>query len=181
MFVSFISSQLSQLLPFNHTDQVDISRASLAAGWGRRAGCAFVNETCINSDGQVPARYGEFFCNTNPSLDVDGFAEDIDGCTADLSKKAACSIGQYEGELPNEYQYFHFTYGSNVGGKDPFMDYCPVYNGFTNGMCSDPENEALIRVDRMERFGERNSRCVAGYVTSRRTALCLRIACAIEE
>jgi len=62
------------------------------------------------------------------------------------------------------------------------MDYCPVFNGFTNGMCSDPENEALIRVDTMERFGERNSRCISGYLKStRRTAYCLRIACAVED
>jgi len=172
---------VTEFFSFAPTDQVDLSRASLAGGWGRRAGCAFVNETCINSEGQVPDSYGDFFCSTDPALDSDGFATDIDGCTADLSRKAACSIGQYEGELPNEYQYFHFTYGSNVGGSDPFMDYCPVFHGFSNGMCSDPENEALIRVDRMERFGERNSRCVAGLLTSRRTALCLRIACAIEE
>jgi len=160
------------------SDQVDLSRASVAAGWGRRAGCAFVNETCINAEGQVPESYSDFFCNTNADLDVEGFATDIHGCTPDLSRKAACSLGLYEGELPNEYQYFHFTYGSNVGGSDPFMDYCPVFNGFTNGMCSDPENEALIRVDMMERFGERNSRCVK---TTRSTALCLRIACAVEE
>ena len=161
--------------------QVDLSRASLSANWGRGAGCAFVEETCISEDGQVPPSYEPFFCNNAPKIDSGGFATDIQGCTPDLSRKAACSIGQYEGELPPEYQYFHFTYGANVGGSDPLMDYCPVFSGFSNGRCSDPENEALIRVNRMEKFGTRNSRCLSGHVRTGKTALCLPIACVVED
>lgn len=158
--------------------QVDLSRSSLAVGWGRGAGCAFVEETCIDAEGNVPPSYESFFCNDSTELDRDGFAIQVNGCTADLSKKASCSIGLYDGELPNEYQYFNFT---NLGGSDPFMDYCPVFSGFTNGLCTDRENEAVIRVDRMERFGERNSRCIAGRLAKKKTALCLRIACAVED
>jgi Leishmanolysin len=105
--------------------QVDLSRASLAPSWGRGSGCAFVEETCIGQDGQVPQRLDSLFCNNAPrGVSQPGFATDIDGCTPDLLRKAACSMGQYEGELPAQYQYFNGTYGSNIGGSDPFMDYC---------------------------------------------------------
>jgi len=161
--------------------QVDLSRAAHASGWGRAAGCDFVEEPCINEDGQVPPSFADSFCDRSPEMDTGGYANTIDGCTPDLSKKAACSLDVYKGELPNEYQYFHFTLGSNIGGSDPFMDYCPTYSGFSNGLCSDPDNERLIRVDPIERFGERNSRCVAGEVTTGKTALCLRIACVVED
>jgi hypothetical protein len=161
--------------------QVDLSRASVATGWGRGAGCPFVFQPCISPDGKVPSGFESYFCNDNPVIDGDGFAVDINGCTADLSRKAACSIGRYNGTLPKAYRYFGDTLGSDVGGSDPFMDYCPVFDGFSNGLCSDPENEALIRIDRMERFGERNSRCIAGEVNAGRTALCLRIACVVED
>jgi len=181
--------------------QVDLSRTSMAAGWGRAAGCDFVEETCIH-DGQVPPRFGSFFCNqASESDDDDGsVSSEIHGCTPDLSRKAACALDSYEGELPPEYQYFNFMYGANVGGNDPFMDYCPVYAGFANGLCSDPQNEAAIKVNLVERIGRRNSRCLAGTVQTDKTgtgdnqtvasqstqgtdqtALCLPIACVVED
>jgi hypothetical protein len=162
--------------------QVDLSRSSLSASWGRGAGCAFVEENCINNDGQVPPSYEPYFCNEGPGIDSEGYATEINGCTPDLSRKASCSIGQYISELPPEYQYFNFTHGANVGGSDAFMDYCPVFSGFSNGLCSDHNNEALIRVNRMEKIGSRNSRCLAGQDrNSAKTALCLPIACVVED
>lgn len=176
--------------------QVDLSRASLSVGWGRAAGCEFVDDTCIQSeDGQVPSTFNSFFCNQAPR---DSSASvDIQGCTTDLSRKASCSMDSYDGELPPEYQYFSVKYGSNVGGTDPFMDYCPVYAGFTNGLCSDAENESLIKVNVIERFGRRNSRCLSGTLSrssidestpdslpntvTEATALCLPIACVVED
>jgi hypothetical protein len=162
--------------------QVDLSRSSLSASWGRGAGCAFVEENCINNDGQVPPSYEPYFCNEGPGIDSEGYATEINGCTPDLSRKASCSIGQYVSELPPEYQYFNFTHGANVGGSDAFMDYCPVFSGFSNGLCSDQRNEALIKVNRMEKIGSRNSRCLAGQDKSfTKTALCLPIACVVED
>lgn len=161
--------------------QVDLSRAASPPGWGRAAGCDFVDQPCINAEGQVPVPFQDTFCNERPAVDADGFATDLSGCTPDLTKKAACSIERYDGALPSAYQYFNGTYGSNVGGRDPLMDYCPVFSGFANGLCSDADNEALVQVDKIERFGDRNSRCIPGLVSSRRTALCLRIACVVED
>lgn len=162
--------------------QVDLSRTALSASWGRGAGCAFVEENCIGDDGQVPTSYEPYFCNEHPGIDAEGFATEINGCTPDLTRKAACSIGKYVSELPVEYQYFNFTYGANVGGSDAFMDYCPVFSGFSNGLCSDEKNEALIRVNQMEKIGGRNSRCLAGYGNGiEKFALCLPIACVVED
>jgi hypothetical protein len=156
--------------------QVDLSKASLASGWGRGAGCAFVEEPCVDQNGQVPPGLDSIFCSSQTT----GYRS-LDGCTHDLLKKASCLLDQYQEQLPTAYQYFNHTYGSNVGGPDPFVDYCPFYAGFSNGLCSDGSNEALIKVSPMERVGSRNSRCLAGQSAFGKTALCLRIGCIVED
>ena len=163
--------------------QVDLSNAEVAAGWGRGAGCSFANETCIGKNGEVPPQNTPFFCNDIPSEFSRSDATEIHGCTSDLSRKAVCSMGQYDLDLPWEYQYFHDTYGSDVGGSDALMDYCPIYNGFDNGACATFANQQYVKVDDVERFGQRNSRCLLGSRGNRfsQTALCLPIACVIED
>ncbi|KAL3942744.1 MAG: hypothetical protein SGBAC_003119 [Bacillariaceae sp.] len=165
--------------------QVDLNYAQVAAGWGRGSGCSFVNDTCIGEHGQVPPRNAPFFCNEIPSPQKSRTAAlDIHGCTPDLSRKATCSIGQYEHELPPQFQYFNETYGANVGGSDPFLDYCPVYNGYANGLCSDSSNERIMKSSSLETFGTRNSRCLIGDLSGRqedKVALCLPIACVVED
>jgi len=156
--------------------QVDLSRASVAASWGRGAGCPFVEEPCIGQDGEVSPGLDSLFCSSQTS----GMLS-LDGCTHDLLKKASCRMDQYTEQLPQAYQYFNHTYGSNVGGPDPYVDYCPVYTGFYNGMCSDRNNEAFIKVSPMERVGSPNSRCLAGVLPFGKTALCLRIACVVND
>ena len=103
--------------------QVDLSNADVASGWGRGAGCSFVNDTCITENGEVPPQNAPFFCNEVPSTGF-SMSQNINGCTPDLSRKATCSIGQYELALPPAYQYFNSTYGADVGGSDSFMDFC---------------------------------------------------------
>jgi Leishmanolysin len=165
--------------------QVDLSQADVAPGWGRGAGCSFVNDTCVSTTtGEVPPQNAPFFCNeiSTPT----GFSltpQDIHGCTPDLSRKAKCSIGQYDLDLPAAYQYFNNTYGADVGGSDSLMDFCPVYAGFENGLCSSAESANVIRAVDIERFGQRNSRCLTGNAIpfQRTMALCLPIACVIED
>jgi Leishmanolysin len=107
--------------------QVDLSNADVASGWGRGAGCNFVNDTCINANGEVPPQNAPFFCNeiASPTLTL---SSNIHGCTPDLSRKATCSIGQYDLDLPPAYQYFNSTYGADVGGSDTFMDFCVSFS-----------------------------------------------------
>lgn len=177
--------------------QVDLSRADYPSSWGRGAGCDFVSQPCVSEDGKVLPSAQQFFCTQKPSntSSVDEtFSSEIQGCTSDLSRKASCSLGKYAGELPREYQYFKNEYGAEFGGSDPFMDYCPVYAGFSNGLCSDSSSEALIRVSSVERFGRRDSRCLSSQVKVKQesstgndgiqvgtTALCLPIACVVED
>jgi hypothetical protein len=163
--------------------QVDLSNAEVAAGWGRGAGCNFAHDTCIGKNGEVSPQNAPFFCNEVPTELSRSVATDIHGCTPDLSRKAVCSMGQYDLDLPSEYQYFHDTYGSDVGGADALMDYCPVYSGFDNGACANIESRDFVEVDGVETFGVRNSRCLIGSRGTRfsRTALCLPIACVIED
>ena len=137
--------------------QVDLSNANVASGWGRGAGCNFVNDTCINEFGDVPLQNAPFFCNDIVNDLIPGLtsAQQIHGCTPDLSRKARCSIGQYDLDLPSAYQYFNYAYGSHVGGSDTLMDFCPVYDGYDNGLCSSPESESVIKANDVERFGLR--------------------------
>ena len=162
--------------------QVDLSMADVAAGWGRGTGCGFVQDECIGKNGQVPPQNQPFFCNEIPSAYSRSVASDIHGCTPDLSRKALCSIGRYDLALPQPYQYFLDTYGSDVGGNDPYMDYCPVYSGFVNGLCSSTDDGLALQASPIERFGIRNSRCLVGNLHSQsKTALCLPIACVVED
>lgn len=182
--------------------QVDLSRATSAASWGRAAGCDFVEQTCIH-DGEVPPEYESFFCNTKAHVQDGDFSADIHGCTSDLSRKASCSLHELDASsLPDAYQYFE---NLPIGGNDPFGDFCPVYAGFENGLCSDEDNEAFIQVNYIERFGRKNSRCLSGNLLRmnedyfkdsssssdeippasmdilEQTALCLPIACVVED
>ncbi len=161
--------------------QVDLSRTTYSASWGRAAGCSFVNDTCVSEYGEIAEANTQFFCNQVASSRQGEIIDEIHGCSPDLTRKAACSMSQYDWELPREYQYFNFTLGSNVGGSEPLLDYCPVYNGFANGLCKDGGNQRILQVNRIEKFGKKNSRCVGGVVGKRRTALCLSIACVIED
>jgi hypothetical protein len=97
-----------------------------------------------------------------------------------MSRKAVCNIAQFTKNLPSEYQYFNKTFGANVGGNEPLLDYCPVYNGFSDGLCKDSATSLLL-VSSVEEFGMRNSRCLSGQSWGERTGLCLQIACVVDD
>jgi len=153
--------------------QVDLSRAAAPAGWGRGTGCPFVDNTCITSDGSVSNSNAAFFCNQTIFY----------GCSPDMTRKAACNIDWHHNDLPPQYQYFHATLGSGVGGQEAFIDYCPVYSGFSNGECSSKstENSGALKMASFEDFGVKNSRCLFGSVQGASTALCLQIACVVDD
>jgi len=111
--------------------------------------------------------------------------QEIHGCNLDSSSKAVCSIVEYDLELPNEYSYFGNTKligGDLLGGSDPTLDYCPVFQGYSNGNCGSETAQQYVEVKKsLEVFGESNSRCVIGNVDRKRTALCLPMACVIQD
>ena len=160
--------------------QVDLSRSAYPAAWGRGSGCPFVNETCIDrEDGSVTAVNAPFFCNN--IVNTKGFIREIHGCSPDMTRKATCNIAQYSIELPNQYQYFGATFGGNYGGKDEYLDYCPVFSGFSNGECMVRENAVVMKVSPLEDFGSSNSRCLTGVFQGIQTAFCLQIACVVQD
>ena len=160
--------------------QVDLSRTAYSESWGRGANCSFVNDDCISPDGDISESNEPFFCNQIPETVRRGSMARIQGCSPDRSRKALCSIAQFENDLPSEYQYFNSSFGANVGGNEPLIDYCPVYSGFSDGVCKESSSVLLI-VSGIEEFGLRNSRCLSGHTSGQKTGLCVQIACVVED
>jgi hypothetical protein len=179
--------------------KVDTHRIAPSSIWGRNAGCNFVNQKCITKDGHVAASNNAMFCNNfiepnapsestrwsskNTREEEPGM--EIHGCSLDSSSKAVCSIKEYDLELPLEYTYFGKTKllgGDLIGGSDPTIDFCPVFQGYSNGQCVSKLAQKYVGVKKsLEVFGEANSRCVIGNVDRQRTALCLPMACVIQD
>eukprot|EP00594_Rhizosolenia_setigera_P015274 CAMPEP_0178973084 /NCGR_PEP_ID=MMETSP0789-20121207/21487_1 /TAXON_ID=3005 /ORGANISM="Rhizosolenia setigera, Strain CCMP 1694" /LENGTH=1065 /DNA_ID=CAMNT_0020660833 /DNA_START=23 /DNA_END=3220 /DNA_ORIENTATION=+ len=160
---------------------VEVSQASNGAPWGRAAGCDFVYGKCVDSDGDIEDGNESFFCKDGVESFTDSFSSAIHGCSSDFTKKAACSLVDHEDEtIPDEFQYFSDSLGPSWAGSDPELDYCPVFTGFSNGQCNDPQNTDL-RVHASEVFGVKNSRCVFSEVHNQKTSLCLPIACVIKD
>jgi hypothetical protein len=170
---------------------INYDRIAPVSMWGRNAGCNFAQKTCITSSGLVQASNIPFFCS-NLVEEVDEEEEEgedvrepiIHGCDVESSRKAFCSLVEYDEDIPPEFNYFgkakSFPEGI-YGGKDPTLDYCPVFVGYDNGRCDDKDAEEYAGVKSFEVFGEDNSRCVMGHVDRRRTSLCLPIACVVQD
>eukprot|EP01082_Thalassiosira_pseudonana_P007413 g6405.t1 g6405 contig23:373932-377732(-) len=169
--------------------KVNTDRIAPSSIWGRNAGCNFVNQKCISPDGRITAGNNPFFCNNFVSAmsedDDEDVITEIHGCDLDSSRKAVCSLVEYDSAVPDEYNYFgkvEAIGGDHFGGSDPTLDYCPVFEGFSNGQCNDKHAKKLVGVrSNLEVFGGDNSRCVIGNVDRKRTALCLPIACVIQD
>ena len=169
---------------------INYDRIATVSMWGRNAGCNFVQKTCITSSGVVQASNIPFFCSNleeeaEVKEDEDVRAAKINGCDIESSRKAVCSLVEYDEDIiPPEFSYFGnvVSFPDGVfGGIDPTLDYCPVFIGYANGRCDDKDAEEYAGVKSFEVFGENNSRCVMGHVDQRRTSLCLPIACVIQD
>jgi len=195
--------------------KIDADRIGPPSMWGRNAGCEFVEKKCISSSGHVTAKNIPFFCDNfleesseeesateddeeyerDGEEEADGEEEktekeedivEIHGCSLDSSRKAICSLVEYDSAIPTEFNYFgkdkQLDQTHYYGGSDPTLDYCPVFEGYENGRCDDERSQKLLEVrSSLEVFGADNSRCVMGNVEKKRTALCLPIACVIQE
>eukprot|EP00984_Skeletonema_dohrnii_P037903 scaffold40476_cov228-Skeletonema_dohrnii-CCMP3373.AAC.1 len=170
---------------------INYDRIAPVSMWGRNAGCNFAKKTCITSSGHVQASNIPFFCsNLVEEVDEEEEGEEvrepeIHGCDVESSRKAVCSLVQYDEDVvPPEFNYFSnaksFQEG-DFGGSDPTLDFCPVFVGYENGRCDDKDAEEYAGVSSFEVFGVDNSRCVMGHVERKRTPLCLPIACVIQD
>ena len=191
--------------------RINPKRVAPAALWGRNAGCGFVEHKCITSRGRVSAGNSAFFCNnfveiaeqteeeeeiprlkgsttSRKKTKIGEEKPEIHGCSLDLSSKAVCSLKKYDSYIPSEFNYFgsfasYFIEGTPYyGGSDATLDFCPVFENIPNAGCGDEYAQDLVGVKaNLEIFGQDNSRCVVGNVGRKRTALCLPIACVIQD
>ena len=93
--------------------------------WGRNAGCAFATAECI--DGAEQPLDSQYFCTERMAA----------GCTADHRARGYCNLAGYPGDLPAGYQHFSDT---TQGSSLSVADYCPFYQSWANGDCTDATN-----------------------------------------
>lgn len=70
--------------------------------FGLGAGCAFVEDSCIQ-DGEVPEWAKGTFCSSETSI----------GCTPDKELVAYCNLAAWNNNLPSGYQYFEDPVSAN--------------------------------------------------------------------
>lgn len=100
--------------------------------WGHKAGCDFINKKCVNPSTQTALPDPpNTFCDTNGE----------EGCTYDLKAEGKCQVSTYNGALPPAFQYFA---ASNRGGPNSHLDYCPIYQPYSNRHCSDTSVNAEL-------------------------------------
>ncbi|CCW72275.1 unnamed protein product [Phytomonas sp. Hart1] len=97
-------------------------RNAESMAWGRNAGCVLFDKKCvIDGVSQVP----EMFCDGVISLISDY------RCTSDRLGIGDCAIA-YHVKLPVYLQYF---LNPTMGGKDAFMDFCPIIKAYSTTLC----------------------------------------------
>jgi len=112
--VSIYSAITYALLEDSGWYSVDYSSAQ-PLPWGAGEGCSFPQLACSSwSD--------RYFCSSSSQ----------EGCTVDYRYKAICNAIAYGAPLPSYAQYFA---QNNLGGQNPYVDYCPYYERLGNGDC----------------------------------------------
>lgn len=71
--------------------------------FGLGAGCAFIEDSCIQ-DGEVPEWAEGTFCGSGNSI----------GCTPDKELVAYCNLATWNNNLPSGYQYFEDPVSANL-------------------------------------------------------------------
>ncbi|ETV82335.1 hypothetical protein, variant [Aphanomyces astaci] len=112
-----------------------------ALPWGYLEGCSFATGRC--------ADWGsDYFC---PAAG--------EHCSATRDAKGYCDINTYTSSIPSGFQYFK---NAKLGGQDTYADYCPTYQGYSNGACAD--TSTYIDSDMGEALGP-GSKCFQSTLT----------------
>ncbi|ETN20384.1 hypothetical protein PPTG_03405 [Phytophthora nicotianae INRA-310] len=111
--------------------------------FGRKKGCSFATEKCIDSMTQAPIA-ADTFCTT--------FSTEFQGCSVDASSRAICSLSTENQSIPTEYQYFPDQ--PTKGGANSFADFCPLVLGYTAGDCTISTNLLQLGKSNINAFGE---------------------------
>jgi hypothetical protein len=114
--------------------------------FGQAQGCDFITHKCvIDSTPQFSV-----FCN-----DI----TDQSACDFQHLSKGTCNLRELTNPIPPEYQYFN---AADLGGRDSYIDYCPVVKAYSNGNCRGIDTQQTL-VD--PNYGEKaceNCRCLEG-------------------
>ncbi|KAG7384936.1 hypothetical protein PHYPSEUDO_002082 [Phytophthora pseudosyringae] len=111
--------------------------------YGRKKGCSFATEKCVDPATQTPVA-ADHFC-TAPSTD-------FQGCSVDAKSRATCSLSSKSQTIPAEYQYFPGN--PTKGGANRFADFCPLVVSYTGGDCSISTNLLQLGETNINAFGE---------------------------
>mmetsp|Transcript_20727 Transcript_20727/g.29102 ORF Transcript_20727/g.29102 Transcript_20727/m.29102 type:complete len:337 (+) Transcript_20727:206-1216(+) len=158
-------------------------------GFGKGAGCDFVNKPCLVDNGQLPDYSRGYFCN-NTRRDIDY------GCDPSHTVVSTCDLrdlSKVPGEpfppVPYNFRYFPSHVERNdlpsaLWGPKRFKlaDFCPMFVDPIFS-CKGPLGSALIQKGTMEiypfeSFGHDNSRC---FMSNYERPLCLIARCDEKE
>eukprot|EP00949_MAST-11_sp_MAST-11-sp1_P004285 g4285.t1 len=134
-------------------------------GWGFKQGCSFIRDKC--STGWST----KYFCDTSSQS----------GCSPDNFKRGYCSITSSWGSaIPSHFQYFA---ESGKGGYDQYADFCPFFQGYSNGDCRSSSTSARSVYGERRQYMNSNARCFTGTVrrgTSAFHTSCHEVSCASD-
>eukprot|EP00761_Pharyngomonas_kirbyi_P014446 gb/GECH01014476.1/.p1 GENE.gb/GECH01014476.1/~~gb/GECH01014476.1/.p1 ORF type:complete len:597 (+),score=98.17 gb/GECH01014476.1/:1-1791(+) len=107
---------------------VDYKTAS-SNTWGQGLGCGFSQEPCNKWGTFEAVGLSGYHCTDNtPSA-----------CTFDLRAKGSCDIQSWPSATLSPY-YRSRGASSVLGGRSPFLDFCPVVRRSSGSDCTDPAN-----------------------------------------
>jgi len=112
--------------------------------WGRGKGCTFHADKCVENG---IAKFPEFCVSSGRTCD-----------TFHLYK-GYCNIASFDGALPEHYQYFS---DPSIGGRDSYVDYCPIKQGYSNGSCRGTGGSSTSTLSIFHESVGPNSRCLEG-------------------
>jgi hypothetical protein len=118
---------------------------STTPSWGRHAGCSFAMDKCVTPDVE-PVHP---FCTVAQSQH----------CTSDYMYRAYCGKSTWSGAIdPSSMQYFD---NPSEGGSMREADFCPYYQPYSNGDCTNAANSNDVGDDTVYgfKFGS-TSRCM---------------------
>ncbi|KAF0685193.1 Aste57867_22895 [Aphanomyces stellatus] len=101
--------------------------------WGYLEGCSFATSQCSGWS-------SDYFCS-----------QAGEHCSATRDAKGYCDINTYTSSIPSGFQYFS---NNALGGQDSYADYCPQYQGYSNGACTD--TTAYLNPNMGEELGVRS-------------------------
>ena len=126
--------------------------------WGNLKGCDFVTKKCNTGTKDAPSMQLQaegYFCS---EVYAAPYTTTMTGCTHGGLSKGYCNQKSYTTTIPVD-AFSYFT-DPKQGGLLSTMDFCPMYDHFSNGICSDTSNQ---KTDQLNYYGDiygSSSKCI---------------------